>query len=469
MDLTQMLYPQQATFDAQMLASTCLAQPALFVVEYALARLFLSWGIKPAVMLGHSIGEYVAACLAGVFSLKDALELVAVRGRLMQAMPGGEMLGVALSASQVEEILPEGVVIAAINAPLQTVVAGSFAAIEVFITKLEAAGEPAKYLRLNTSHAFHSPMMAPVIAEYRRKLLNVNLNPPQQRLLSNVTGQWLTDEQATSVDYWCEQLLQPVCFGQEIQTLLDESSARLIFVEMGPGKTLSGMVAQYPATDTINCLTTDSDAQSDQGVLIDALAQLWLRGVKPDWRAFYAGQSQQRLPLPTYDFERETHWVEPNRQSINEGVIDCQFRAAIENAYVQVGDDKFSQQMIVDAVKANAAEAIAVAIDKQIGQVIEQLISTKALDGVGQHSAQACKLLVDNQYTEVEYRVAEVFAQVLGLDEFSVVDDFFALGGDSLLAVQLLDSLKTIGINIDMKVLINGATIQSIAAQAQGE
>jgi len=215
-DLRSCLYPapedvEQAT---DQLKQTAITQPVLFAIEYALAKLWMSWGVQPQALIGHSIGEYVAACLAGVFSLEDALALVATRGRLMQQMPSGAMVSVNLSADEVQPFLGEPLALAASNAPCLSVVSGSVEAVEQLEQQLEAKG--IGYRRLHTSHAFHSPMMNPIVGTFTQHLHTVKLNPPQIPFISNVTGTWITAADATDPNYWARHLRQGVRFAEGI-------------------------------------------------------------------------------------------------------------------------------------------------------------------------------------------------------------------------------------------------------------
>ncbi|MEM7797121.1 MAG: amino acid adenylation domain-containing protein, partial [Cyanobacteria bacterium P01_C01_bin.118] len=246
MDLRQLLYPQpdaQITA-AEQLKQTAIAQPALFVIEYALAHLWLSWGVKPRAMLGHSIGEYVAACLAGVFSLEDGLALVVARGQLMQQLPRGAMLSVALPLKQLEKLLSEDesfgeIAIAVLNEPNRCVVSGPTKAIETLEHHL--TNQAIESRRLQTSHAFHSPMMAPILEPFRQRCQQVNLQPPQIPYVSNLTGTWITTAQATDPDYWVQHLRQPVRFAQGVTQLCQDAADKQILLEVGPGKTLSSL------------------------------------------------------------------------------------------------------------------------------------------------------------------------------------------------------------------------------------
>jgi acyl transferase domain-containing protein len=313
LDLRQVLYPPTAGIDeaAGHLAQTAMAQPALFVIEYALARLWLAWGVRPAAMIGHSIGEYVAACLAGVFSLTDALSLVAARGRLMQQLPVGAMLAVSLPVSEVQSFLSQGLSLAAVNGPSQCVISGTEGAVEAVKGRLDQAGIACR--RLRTSHAFHSEMMEPILDAFAAQVKQVTLHPPQIPYVSNLTGIWITAAEATDPIYWAKHIRQPVRFATGLAELLTESSQ--ILLEVGSGQTLATLAKQQneSATDSVVLASLpDPKAQaSDVKFFLTTLGQLWLAGAAVDWSGFYAHERRQRLPLPTYPFERRRYWIEP--------------------------------------------------------------------------------------------------------------------------------------------------------------
>ena len=319
LDLRELLYPGDGygQSDVGRLNQTGLTQPALFVVEYALSRLLMDRGIKPKAMIGHSIGEYVAACLAGVFSLEDGLALVSVRGRLMAQQPAGSMIAVPLSEQEIEPLVGEGLSIAAINRPGLCVVSGPTGAVEQFETRLGEKG--LKGRRLNTSHAFHSPMMEPVMDLLTKQVKKIDLHPPQMPYLSNVTGNWITAQEATDPIYWANHLRQPVRFSQGLQELLKHPER--ILLEVGPGQTLSSLAKQHAAKSAaqlaLSTMRRSSDQQSDVACLLTAVGRLWLSGVTVNWSEFYARERRQRVSLPTYPFERARFWVE--REQVSHG------------------------------------------------------------------------------------------------------------------------------------------------------
>jgi len=304
--------------------STSHAQPTLFAVEYALAQLWLSWGIRPEALIGHSLGEYVAACLAGVFSLEEGLRLVALRGRLMQQCLAGAMLSVALSETALKPLLPEGVVVAAVNGPDLCAVSGTEGAIAALASHLTE--KDISHQRLQTSHGFHSPLMELMLEPFRIAVQQVALQPPQMPFISNVTGTWITPEAATDPDYWVQQARQPVQFAAGLETVQREINP--ILLEVGPGTTLStlakraGGAAEAPI---LSSLPHPKSPISDQAHLLETLGQLWLQGVKVNWPQIHPAP-RRRVPLPTYPFERQRYWVEPDgmpwAQSAQSGSVE---------------------------------------------------------------------------------------------------------------------------------------------------
>ncbi|WP_442948999.1 type I polyketide synthase [Nostoc sp.] len=312
LDLRTVLYPgeQQAQQATQQLLETAITQPALFVIEYALAQLWMAWGVQPEAMIGHSIGEYVAACVAGVFSLEDALALVVTRGQLMQQLPTGGMLAVPLMEEEIEHLLNDELSLAGSNAPSLSVVAGSIKAIDDLQNRLIDQGVDCR--RLHTSHAFHSWMMEPIIEPFRAQVEKINLKAPQIPFVSNVTGTWITQQEATNPSYWAQHLRQKVRFGEGISKLLQPKQ---ILLEVGPGRTLSTFARQHIEPDTqqvvLSSLRHPNDQQSDLAFLLNTLGQLWLIGLQVNWSGFYAHERRHRLSLPTYPFERQRYWIEP--------------------------------------------------------------------------------------------------------------------------------------------------------------
>jgi acyl transferase domain-containing protein len=311
------------------LEQTAITQPALFAVEYALARQWMAWGVQPAAMLGHSVGEYVAACLAGVMSLPDALAVVAARGRLMQALPPGAMLSVALAPADVEPLLGSQLSLAAHNAPQRTVVSGPEEAVAALASRLAGRGVDCR--RLHTSHAFHSRMMEPALAAFAAELSRIELQPPRLPYVSNATGTWVTATEATDPGYWARHLLGTVRFSAGVELLLAEPQR--VLLEVGPGQTLAALARLHPGRLSGQVIVAaarpvrparqappahpehperpEISERGDHAHLIGALGQVWLAGAVVDWRGFYAGERRHRLALPAYPFERRRYWIDP--------------------------------------------------------------------------------------------------------------------------------------------------------------
>lgn len=293
------------------LNQTIYAQPALFVIEYALSQLWLSWGIRPAALIGYSLGEFVAACLSGVYSLADGLKLVATRGKLIQALPTGAMLAVALPEEALTPLLPSDVSISAVNGPNMCVLSGETPAITAFAVQLRAEGHVCR--QLQTTHAFHSPMMQAIVPELQQTLSEITFHPPQIPYVSNVTGTWVRPEEVVSPDYWVQHLLQPVRFAQGIETLWKDKPYLLL--EVGLNNALGSLAMQHPIRQNqtepvvLFSLPSAHDERSETAVLLETVGRLWLSGIEVDWTSFYKYQTTQWQSLPNYPWQHETYWV----------------------------------------------------------------------------------------------------------------------------------------------------------------
>ncbi|NMG20299.1 type I polyketide synthase [Brasilonema bromeliae] len=331
LDIRHILFPKEEQIETALhrLQQTAITQPALFIIEYALAQLWMEWGVHPQAMIGHSIGEYVAATIAGVFSLEDALAIVAKRGQLMQQLPTGSMLAIPLGEKDVQSFIENvetfhgtslhtdgtSVEIAAINSPSSCVVSGSREAIATLQNQLSS--QEIECRLLHTSHAFHSVMMEPILEPFVQAVKKVKLNPPRIRFISNVTGTWITDNEATNPTYWGQHLRQTVKFSDGISQLLQQFEG--VFLEVGPGRTLSTLTTQHlkpgAKQQVLTSLRHVKEQQSDVGFLLQTLGRLWLSGVEIDWSGFYAHEQRHRLPLPTYPFERQRYWIDAKSPS----------------------------------------------------------------------------------------------------------------------------------------------------------
>jgi phthiocerol/phenolphthiocerol synthesis type-I polyketide synthase E len=311
-DLRDILYPADCDRleAADRLMQTALTQPALFVIEYALAQVWLSLGVRPQVMIGHSLGEYVAATLAGIFTLDDALHLLAVRGRLIQSLPAGTMLAVVLPEDEVGPLLTPGLNLAAVNGPKLCVVSGPDETVAALRKKLSGQGIVSRELK--TSHAFHSDMMDPILAEFEAEVRRVTRSKPQIPIVSSLYGRLATDDEWMDPAYWSAQLRHTVRFADAVGTLLNQPSLALL--EVGPGQTLTTLTRQNPAKQPAQPTIYSSPRTcKDSEVLefLSAAGQLWLAGIDLDWTALHGDAPRRRVPLPTYPFERKRHWIEP--------------------------------------------------------------------------------------------------------------------------------------------------------------
>ena len=416
-DVREVLYPraESAATASHLMQQTAITQPALFVIEYALAQLWMAWGVHPTTMIGHSIGEYVAACLAGVFSLEEALALLAARGRLMQHLPGGAMLAVLLPPQEIQSLLGDCLSLAAVNAPFLCVVSGPTDAIEELERALAEKGNHCR--RLHASHAFHSEMMEPILEPFAAHVSAVNLQPPKIPYLSNVTGTWITTAEATSPGYWARHLRHTVRFAAGLHELLQEPHS--ILLEVGPGQTLSALAQRQRDKNSGQMVHSSLRRAPEQGsetaFLLHTLGQLWLAGIPVDWSGFSAGGRRQRIPLPTYPFERQRYWIAPLKRPFD---VDAQ-----------------------PAPEVNHQERPAA--DQAPPELEEAFVAPRS-------AAESC--------------IAEIWQEVLGVERVGVYDDFFHLGGHSLLATQIIARLRTaLQVELPVRSLFETPTVAGLA------
>ena len=431
-DLRDVLFPEDVSSQeaAERIQQTQFAQAGIFVTELAMANLWQEWGIKPEAMAGHSIGEYVAAVLAGVMSREDALRLVSIRGRMMQEMPHGGMVGVRLGEVDAQAYLSDEISLAALNAPKLSVLAGPLDAIERLELRLTEDG--ALFRRLRTSHAFHSSMMDPMLAGFEAEVAKVSLHRPTQPYVSSFTGTWIQPEQAISPRFWSEQVRNPVRFAEALKTLMVTPQ---IFLEVGPGATLTTLTRQQPNSgeSTIVSSLAQRDEQSlvEAGPLQDALGQLWLAGAMPDWASIYALESRRRVSLPTYPFERKLHWVEPPPRSTS---------PAIEQ------QPTLARPETLDTAYEEAAASAAIEVWKEEPMVERRL--------------------------RLQPIVAEVFTQLSGIDiaPDQMDHQFLELGLDSLFLTQATQGLqKKFGVKLTFRQIMEQySTIASLATYLDG-
>jgi acyl transferase domain-containing protein len=306
-NLRDWLYPAEGATEetSKRLRKISIALPALFVTEYAMARLLMSWGIQPEAMIGHSMGENTAACLAGVMSLEDALRLIKLRGQLFERLPKGAMLSIALPEAEVRPWLGDKLSLAAVNGPAMSLVSGTAEAVDELAALLTEKGQEFRRLQLDT--AAHSELVEPILGTFKDFIQTIHLSPPQIPFLSNVSGTWITAQEATDPEYWARHLRQTVRFAGGMSELFKEPGR--ILLEVGPGQTLSTLArlnSDNPAAlVSLSTLRHPQESQPDVPFLLTTLGKLWLAGTGVDWAAFHGGERRRRVPLPTYPFERQ--------------------------------------------------------------------------------------------------------------------------------------------------------------------
>ena len=473
-DLRTLLLGERSVEADARLTATAAAQPALFVVEYAVARLWMRWGVRPAALIGHSVGEIVAACLAGVFALDDALSLVAARGRLMQALPLGAMLAVPLGEHELRSLLTDGVSLAAANAPTLSVVSGAFDAIAALEQTLTARGLTAR--RLETSHAFHSDMMSPAADAFRGEVARITLSAPRIPMISNVTGSWLTASDATSPDYWARHLREPVAFSRGVSELLGDPAR--VFVEVGPGRTLATLVRQHGAAAQGRTIATSvphpDDARPATIVVLEALGRLWTAGVPIDWSAVHEGRPRRRIPLPTYPFERQRYWIDAPRSvqpavTLERADLDHWFYvprwrpydqpppAAIGSRWVVFADRDGFGERIADFLRRRSVDTVVVRAGAGFRREAD---GTFAVDPASAADYRALVSALVERGTPPDVVAHFWSATASTVDELTAADEPQRLGYESLLA--LARAIGAVGVRGAMRVAVVTSGVQVV-------
>ncbi|HBQ99714.1 MAG TPA: short-chain dehydrogenase, partial [Cyanobacteria bacterium UBA11691] len=386
--LLEVLYPKEdQKSSSSLLDQTAYTQPALFAIEYALFKLWESWGIKPNVVMGHSVGEYVAATVAGVFSLEEGLKLIAMRGRLMQQLPsGGEMVAAMASKSVVQEAIAEysaQVAIAAINGPESTVISGESAAIATLCRKLKAMGVKTKHLQV--SHAFHSPLMEPMLADFAAVAREVTYRQPKIKFVSNTTGQKAGNE-VTKAEYWVNHIRQPVQFYQSIKTLHEQGNE--LFLEIGPKPILLGMGSRCLLESIGVWLPSLRPGVQEWQQMLSSLGQLYVKGITVNWSGFDQDFTHKKVALPTYPFQRQRCWVEINKQKEPQT------------------SGNIAETSIVKLLTQGKTEAIAQQLERTVNFSPEQLkLLPELLDVLAQqHQEQLAAVTVRDWFYEIQWK-----------------------------------------------------------------
>jgi acyl transferase domain-containing protein len=387
-----------------------LVQAAMFIIDFALAQLWIHWGLKPKAVLGYSIGEFTAACIAEVFSLEDVLKIVVKRGDLIDSLPSGAMLAVPLPEKDLLNFTSAGLSVAAVNGPALSVVAGPTDAIEALQRELKSRGIDSR--RVQSTHAFHSKMMEPIAAEFAEMMRPFKLSPPRIPYLSNVTGDWVNDEQATSPEFWAEHLYRTVRFGDIIANVCEDGAR--VLLEVGPGQTLCSLALQHPAGRNaerlvLKSMSSQYENDSDTSVLLSTLGKLWTVGWSPNWQAFHDGERRRRVSLPTYPFERKVY----------------RLRSKAEINAVEATQSAFTQ-----SCKPNYTN----------------------------------RAIARQPQSDLQGKVLEIWRELLGVEEIGLHDNFFKLGGDSLRATQLVSRLSTkLGVSVRLRKIFENPTVAQLA------
>ncbi|WP_208012513.1 non-ribosomal peptide synthetase/type I polyketide synthase [Cellulomonas shaoxiangyii] len=435
--------PEDASRAAAELARTAVTQPALFVVEIAVARLLLRWGLRPAAMLGHSVGELAAACLAGVLDLPGAVRVVAARGRLLDALPTGAMLSVAEAASVVAPLLPPEVEVAADNGPHLCVVSGPHAAVDAARAVLDDAGVASR--RLHTSHAYHSAMVEPALAAFRDVVAGVPLHAPRLPYLTGVTGDWVTAEQATDPEHYVRHLRRTVLFGPALRRAVAEGVGAV--VEVGPGTALSTLARTEPAVRGRTVVATMAaagaagaqESHADLRTALTAVGRLWTAGVDVDWDALApaADTPVRRTGLPGTPFRRRRYWADAH------AVPATAFAAELVVAVPGAADPAVHDPAAADPATPGTDLAAPRAADPRPDLSTAWVAPATPL--------QRC--------------VAAVWEDLLGVAPVGLHDAFVELGGHSLLATKVVSRLRReTGVELPLRRLVDAATVEAVAA-----
>ena len=439
LDPREILYPAPGRQEqaAMLLDQIKYTTPILFTVEYAMAKLWLEWGLKPAAMIGHSTGEYAAACVAGVFSLEDALRLVSARGRLMQQTPEGCMTGVLLTEKELAPLLAEvgRISVAAINGPAACVVSGCEPAM-VEMERMLAERE-VLHRRLHVSCAAHSEMMDPILDDFRKELEKTKFSAPSLRYVSCVSGTWIRSEEATDPEYWVRHVRQTVRFSEGIGQLLQEPGC--ILLEVGPARMLTSLAAQHPLRSPEHVALCSlphpkEDQQSDVEFLLSTVGQLWLEGVTLNWAALHDGEKPHRIPLPTYPFERQRYQLTGGR------------------ARKSSAQDEISTQPAqpLEAARSNGVQS-------------STLLAAR-------HARPKLPTPYVAPQNDLERALEGIWQDSLGIQSPGVNDNFVSLGGHSLLAIQVAARIRDLfEIEFSLARLYKSPTIAGLAQVIAGE
>lgn len=411
--------------------NTSIAQPLLFIFQYATTKLLNEFGIKPDVLIGHSIGELTAACISGIFSFEDGLDIVVARGKLMQDQNPGAMMSVQLNAEEIMPYLNDKVSLALLNAPNYCVVSGDFSDIEEFKEKLLKDKPDIHISTLNTSHAFHSYMMEPALVPFKEIFKHIDFGEINIPFISNITGTWADEREVKTPDYWAKHIRSSVNFVGGINELLSERNT--FFIEVGPGESLATLLSQFEQ-DNVKIMVASTIKHpkkkiDDTEFFFRTIAKTWIAGANITWEALYKDEIRYRVPLPTYPFERKYHWIDPK--------VPFSYNKEYNQEYTP---EKHSYK--------------------------EDKLSSNDIAEYPQHERPN----LDNEYvparTDCEKAIVEIWEKILGIKGIGIKDDFFLLGGQSLLASQLILHInKRFNSKIPFKGIFDAPTITDLVSK----
>ena len=436
---------------------TALAQPALFAVELALAGLWSDWGIRPRALLGYSLGEYTAACLAGVLGVDDALDLVALRAQRLEELDEGAMVAIPLAETEVRRRLAErpGLAVSAVNGAELVVVSGDPGAVDGWIAELSAEGVAAQ--RLRSRHAFHSPAMEPAADDLRRLLAERDLQPPRVPYLSNVHGGWIRPEEATDPDYWVRHMLEPVRLHDALGALWQVPGC--VLLEMGPGLALSSQALLHPTSsplpgrpDTLalGSLPSRYERRDEVAGMLETLGRLWTVGVEVDWRGVHGGHRPAKVGLPTYAFERRRYWFEEPVGAEAPPALRAETNPPYP-PFSEGGDPN------LDLPASPFGKGGSRGISSGPGTLTTTVHPRPDLG----HPYVAPR-------GAAEERMATLWCDLLGIDRVGRDDSFFELGGHSLLATQMIARLRDAGGAVPtLETLFAAPTLAAVAGSLE--
>ncbi|MCM3132897.1 acyltransferase domain-containing protein [Paenibacillus polysaccharolyticus] len=419
----------------ELLTDTLIAQPSCFVFEYALAKLLMSWGIAPDQLIGHSLGEYVAACIGNVLSIDDALMLVAKRAQLISTTPKGEMLAVPIPEERVQPYLSDHVSLSAVNTDNLCLLSGKQADIQAVKDEMYNREEIVGKL-LPTTHAFHSVCLLPIQQELENFVQGLSLHKPVVPFVSNVTGKWISEE-ICSPRYWGQHLTQPVRFADGIKLLLAEREPQIL-IEIGPGNTLTSFcntIINTSNNSNISCTQTIPayyDTKSSLQSVLELVGTLWSMGVVIDWPAMHSNSGRRRTAAPTYPFAKKRFWMER-----------IQSKDILE---LKSSSFKLSEPMSASEIQAKEEKI----------SLINSSSGTPRPD-IG--------IPFEPPTSSLEQKLSTIWAELFGYEAIGIHDDFFILGGHSLLALQLSNKIyQLLQIELHLVTLLEHPTIAQLSA-----